>query len=60
VFRMAFNPMNIVLSETAPVIYDDNKTTDYYWTNFSDMKKTSDVFLSSLSVCNKRFGVSEV
>jgi len=52
--------MNIVLSETAPVIYDDNKTTDYYWTNFSDMKKTSDVFLSSLSVCNKRFGVSEV
>lgn len=31
--------MNILLSETAPVVYDGNKTTDYYWTNFSDMKK---------------------
>lgn len=36
---MAFNPMNIFLSETARVIYDGNKTADYYWTNFSDMKK---------------------
>lgn len=60
VYRMAFNPMNIFLSETAPVIYDGNKTTDYYWTNFSDMKKASDILLSNLSVCNKSFGVSEV
>lgn len=39
VYRIAFNPVSIILSEAAPVIYDSNKTTDYYWTNFSDMKK---------------------
>lgn len=41
---MAFNPLNIFLSETAPVIYDGNKTTDYYWTNFSDMEKKLQTF----------------
>lgn len=61
VYRIAFNPVSILLSQAAPVIYDSNKTTDYYWTNFSDMKKNpSDILLPNLSVCNKRFGVSEV
>lgn len=59
VYRMAFNARNIFLSETAPVIYDGNKTTDYYWTNFSN-RKISDVLLSNPSVWNKRYGFSEV
>lgn len=60
-YRMVFNPMNISLSETALFIYDSNKPTDYYWTNFSDVEKTAtDILLSNLSVCDKRFGVSEV
>lgn len=39
VYRIAFNPVSIFLSEAAPVIYDSNKTTDYYWTNFSEHEK---------------------
>lgn len=39
VYIMALNPLNILLSEAAPLIYDNHKTTDYYWTNFSDIKK---------------------
>lgn len=57
VYIMALNPLNILLSEAAPLIYDNHKTTDYYWTNFSDIKKKpSGIFLSNLSACNKRFG----
>lgn len=36
VYRMASKLRNLPVS---PVIYDGIKTNDYYWTNFSGIKK---------------------
>lgn len=43
----------------SPVIYDGIKTTDYYWTNFSGIKKKKKnsnqmFYISNLSVRNKK------
>lgn len=50
---MAFNARNIFLSETAPVIYDGNKTPDYYWTNFPNRKKSDVLTFRSFSTEQK-------